>query len=83
MLCTLVSASVFCVFPHPVNDAFWQACAGGQRRVAEYLLGKGADINWIPEYAKMTPLDAVGSPGTRRDTFASWLRGLNAKSGGT
>jgi len=66
-----------------LNDAFWQACAGGQRRVAEYLLGKGADINWIPEYAKITPLNAVGSPGTRRDTFASWLRGLNAKSAGT
>ena len=66
-----------------LNDAFWQACAGGQRRVAEYLLGKGADINWIPEYANITPLDAVGSPGTRRDTFASWLRGLNAKSAGT
>jgi ankyrin repeat protein len=66
-----------------LNDAFWQACAGGQRRVAECLLGKGADINWIPEYAKFTPLDAVSSPGTRRDTFASWLRGLNAKSAGT
>jgi len=64
-----------------VNDAFWQACAGGQRRVAEHLLARGADINSVPEYAKTTPLDAVGSLGTRRDIFAGWLRGLGAKSG--
>ena len=63
-----------------VNAAFWQACAGGQRRVAEYLLGKGADINWVPEYAKGTPLDAAGNLGTRRDTLISWLRSLDAKS---
>ena len=66
-----------------LNDAFWRACAGGQRRVAEYLLGQGRRHQLDSEYAKITPLDAVGSPGTRRDTFASWLRGLNAKSSGT
>jgi uncharacterized protein len=63
-----------------VNAAFWQACAGGQRRVAEYLLAKGADINWVPEYAKSTPLDAAGNLGTRRGTLTSWLRSLGAKS---
>jgi len=64
-----------------INDAFWQACAGGQRRVAEYLLAKGADINWIPDYAKDTPLDAAGNLETRRGTLVKWLRGLGAKSG--
>lgn len=63
-----------------VNAAFWQACAAGQRRVAEYLLAKGADINWVPEYAKGTPLDAAGNLSTRRDTLISWLRSLGAKS---
>jgi ankyrin repeat protein len=28
-----------------INEAFWQACHGGQRRTAEYLLRHGADIN--------------------------------------
>jgi ankyrin repeat protein len=63
-----------------INNAFWQACAGGQRRVAEYLLAKGADINWIPDYAKDTPLDAAGNLETRRGTLVEWLRGLGAKS---
>jgi len=33
-----------------INAAFWQACHGGQRKVAEYLLSKGADINGTPDY---------------------------------
>jgi ankyrin repeat protein len=66
--------------PDDINNAFWQACAAGQRRVAEYLLVQGADINWIPNYSKITPLDAVGSLDTRRDTFAARLRDLDAKS---
>jgi ankyrin repeat protein len=63
-----------------INDAFWQACAGGQRRVAEYLLAEGADINWIPDYAKDTPLGAAGNLETRRGTLVKWLLGLGAKS---
>jgi ankyrin repeat protein len=66
--------------PRDINDAFWQACAAGQRRVAEYLLAKGADINWVPDYAKRTPLDAAGSLDTRRDTLVSWLRDKGAKT---
>src|SRR2546430_2040108 len=34
--------------PEAVNNAFWQACHGGQREAAEYLLARGADLNWIP-----------------------------------
>jgi uncharacterized protein len=63
-----------------INDAFWQACAAGQRRAAEHLLAKGADINWVPDYAKRTALDAAGSLDTRRDTFVSWLRDKGAKT---
>jgi hypothetical protein len=33
-----------------INEAFYQACRGGQRRMAEYLLGCGADIDAIPDY---------------------------------
>lgn len=63
-----------------INQAFWHSCAGGQRRVAEYLLAKGAALNWIPDYAKGTPLDAAGAVYTRRDTLVTWLRAQGAKS---
>jgi len=66
--------------PRDINNAFWQACAGGQRRVAEFLLAKGADIDWIPDYTKLAPLDAAGSLDTRRDTLVNWLRDRGAKS---
>jgi ankyrin repeat protein len=63
-----------------ITEAFWQACSGGQRRVAEYLLSKGADINGAPGYTDQTPLDAAGSLDTRRDTLVSWLKSKGAKS---
>jgi uncharacterized protein len=31
-----------------LTDAFWQACHGGQRRMAEYLLALGAELNGTP-----------------------------------
>ncbi|WP_079912260.1 ankyrin repeat domain-containing protein [Paenibacillus sp. 32352] len=63
-----------------INEAFWQACHGGQRRAAEYLLAQGADINGVPGYAAETPLDIAGSLDTRRDTLTTWLRSIGAKS---
>lgn len=66
--------------PEEVSKAFWHACSGGQRRAAEYLLSRGADLNWIPDYAEGTPLDAATGPGTRRDNVIGWLRDLGARS---
>jgi len=63
-----------------VSQAFWHACAGGQRRAAEYLLSRGADINWEPEYASGTPLDAASGSGTRQESVISWLREQGARS---
>ena len=63
-----------------VSQAFWHACAGGQRRAAEYLLGRGADLNWVPEYAEGTPLDAARSLGTRQENVLTWLREQGASS---
>lgn len=63
-----------------VSQAFWHACAGGQRRTAEYLLSRGADLNWEPDYAHGTPLDAASGPSTRQDNVISWLRELGARS---
>jgi ankyrin repeat protein len=59
-----------------VSQAFWHACTGGQRRAAEYLLSRGADLNWEPDYAHGTPLDAASGLGPGRRTSspgcASW-----------
>lgn len=63
-----------------VSQAFWHACAGGQRRAAEYLLSRGADINWEPDYAHGTPLDSASGLGTRQENVISWLRELGARS---
>ncbi|KPV45046.1 ankyrin repeat domain-containing protein [Alicyclobacillus ferrooxydans] len=66
--------------PDEINAAFWQACHGGQRRLAEYLLSRGADINGTPDYTSSTPLDAAGGIDTRRDTMVTWLKSQGAKS---
>ncbi|MER5910381.1 ankyrin repeat domain-containing protein [Streptomyces sp. NPDC001982] len=66
-----------------VSQAFWHACAGGQRRAAEYLLSRGADLNWEPDYAHGTPLDAASGPTTRQENVTTWLRELGARSAGS
>lgn len=79
-------AVAFFAGPNPplqneINAAFWQACHGGYRRTAEYLLSRGADLNWIPDYAKQTPLEIASSGGldTGRQALVNWLRDKGAK----
>jgi uncharacterized protein len=60
--------------PTAVTEAFWQACHGGQRRTAAYLLARGADINGRPGYAQQTALETAAGPDTRRDLLVTWLR---------
>jgi uncharacterized protein len=57
-----------------IDNAFWQACHGGQRRAAELLLARGADVNWVPDYAEGTGLDVAAAPDTRRGLLVTWLR---------
>jgi hypothetical protein len=66
-----------------VSQGFWHACAAGQRRAAEFLLGQGADLNWIPDYAEGTPLDAAQGGGTQQENVMTWLRDLGAQSSGS
>jgi uncharacterized protein len=61
-----------------VNQAFYHACDGGQRRCAELLLGYGADVNFAPEYGG-PPLDAAGNLGTQRNLLIEWLRARGAR----
>lgn len=64
--------------PGEVTRAFWGACHGGQRHSAEYLLARGAEMNWIPGWEKKTPLDAARR--SNADELVEWLLGLGAKS---
>ena len=70
--------------PAPAQDeidhAFWQACHGGQRRVAEYLLARGAAIDATPFHSDLTPLDIAGSLATQRELLVEWLRASGARS---
>lgn len=68
--------------PEDISQAFWHACSGGQRRTAELLLARGADLNWVPPYAKGTPLDAAGDLETRRQALVTWLREQGARPAG-
>lgn len=60
-----------------IDLAFWYACHGGQQHSAEFLLGKGADPNWIPDWENLTPLDAA----TRSEAHdvTEWLRAHGAR----
>jgi hypothetical protein len=64
--------------PDEVSKAFWHACSAAQRRAAECLLSRGADVGWVPPYAHGTPLDAATGAGTRRENVVAWLRDLGA-----
>lgn len=65
-----------------VNHAFWHACRGGYRRTAEYLFGRGVDLNWMPDYAKEKPLAIASSAGmdTGREALVNWLREKGAQA---
>lgn len=43
--------------PQEVSCALWYACHGNQLPAAEYLLARGADVNWLPSWEKQTSLD--------------------------
>jgi hypothetical protein len=64
--------------PEEVSRAFWGACHGGQQQCAAYLLDRGAELNWIPAWEQLTPLDAA----RRSDAveLAEWLRSRGANS---
>ena len=65
-----------------IDEAFYQACHGGQLRTADLLLARGADIDATPDYARgQTPLDIAGSADTRRGQLVSWLRERGAGTG--
>jgi ankyrin repeat protein len=69
--------------PEQISQGFWHACAAGQRRAAERLLRAGADLNWVPDYADGTALDAADGLGTRQENVIEWLKSIGARSAET
>lgn len=67
--------------PRPTEDditnAFWCACHGGQREAAEYLLDRGANMNWIG-HDNLTALDTARR--SEAHEVAAWLVSRGAKS---
>jgi FOG: Ankyrin repeat len=63
-----------------VDRAFWGACHGGQRAAAAYLLERGAQINWVPDWEPLTPLDAADRTGAPE--LVAWLRARGGSSAG-
>ena len=63
-----------------LSQAFWHACNAGQRRAAELLLAEGANLNWIPDCAQGTPLDAAQQLGTQQQNVIAWLRERGART---
>jgi hypothetical protein len=63
-----------------IDEAFWQACHGAQRRAAELLLSRGADLNATPGYSDQSAIDVAGAPSTRRENVVTWLRGHSARA---
>jgi uncharacterized protein len=63
--------------PDDVTHGFWSACHGGQRQTAEYLLDRGADLNWVG-YDDLTPLDTARRAGA--SALVAWLYSRGGRS---
>ncbi len=59
------------------TGALWGACHGGHLDVAQYLVERGADVNWVG-WDDLTPLDVAER--AEAIDVVEWLRGLGAKS---
>lgn len=61
-----------------INVAFWGACHGGRHEAAEYLLEKGAEMNWVANWEPVTGLDTAERNGSLE--LVQWLRERGGKS---
>jgi ankyrin repeat protein len=59
-----------------ITAALWSACQAGQREAAEYLLARGADVNWIG-WDGLTARDVATQEG--HEELAGLLQARGAK----
>lgn len=62
-----------------LSGAFWNACRGGHLAAAQYLRGRGVEINWAAPWSGQTPLDVAEQTG--RDDVVAWLLEQGAARG--
>jgi ankyrin repeat protein len=62
-----------------LDGALWHASHGGQQHVAEFVLARGANVNWVG-WGDQTALDVARQ--SEAAALADWLRGNGAKSAG-
>lgn len=67
-----------------ISKAFWGACHGGSLAAAELFLERGADLDWVPPWEPLTPLDAAvrsnEENNTQADDLVAWLRQRGART---
>ncbi len=63
---------------HELDLAFWGACHGGRLDCARLLLDHGADLDVVPPWEPLSPLDAAERDGA--DDLVAWLRSRGARS---
>lgn len=61
-----------------IDAAFWGACHGCRLAAAQFLFGRGADLNWLPGWERLTPLDAAARSGAT--DVITWLHSRGAKT---
>ncbi len=61
--------------------AFWGACHGGRLECARFLREQGADLDVVPPWEPLTPLDAAEREGATE--LVDWLRNQGARSART
>lgn len=57
-----------------VNEAFWQACHGGQLRAAQRLFECSPDLTYRPGYSDNSPTEIAAQVDTRRQQLVEWLQ---------
>ncbi len=59
-----------------ITAALWHACRGGQLETVQFLVGKGANLNWVG-WDKIAPLDGAVQSGNPE--LVEWLRHQGAR----
>jgi len=59
-----------------VNAAFWNACRAGALAAAQFLAGRGADVDWQSPWEGSTPLDVARESGSTE--VEAWLGGIRS-----
>ncbi|KAM0722246.1 hypothetical protein Q7P37_001687 [Cladosporium fusiforme] len=60
------------------SNALWNACHGSQLETAQFLFSMGGDVNAVPAWEPLTPLDAAVRSAAW--DVVDWLKNIGARS---